>query len=622
MSARTWTQTSQAPRAGRKRRLRFESLERRMMLDGAAISEFVAANSNGLLDEDGDASDWIEIHNPTAEMINLAGWRLSDNDNQLDKWTFPSVEIPPDGYLVVFASKKDRADVGSPLHTNFQLSSGGEYLALTQPDLTIASDFGPQFPTQFANTSYGLVANNSDTVLLDTNADVRALVPTDDSLGTSWTAAAGSFDDSAWAAGTTGVGFDLAPQQSPANLVGYWPLNDSAEDASGNGVDAILNGTTFATNVPGVIGAGASLQLDGADDSVDLGDVGLTSGSIAMWIYPTDVGAGLGSRRLLSQASGAIAQGGALGIDPNSTLGDGSVWVWDGGNWLRLTDNGVLQVDRWQHIALVADGGEISLYVDGVAHNTVASDFDFNGPNMLVGAPFLQIHGNPFAGNIDDLSLWDTALTTTEIASLAAGSPPLGLGGLSPLIGADLETSMHGVNASAYLRTEFEVADPASLGQLILQMKYDDAYVAYLNGQEVARQNVTGQPAWNQAADQPGADENVSQFQEVDITQHLSLLAPGTNVLAIHGLNASATDEDFLILPRLVDRDDRFLPGLVRYFSEPTPGAQNGVVTADIGPIISQVSEPAGALAATDPLLVTATVTPTFEGLDEVLLYY
>ena len=97
---------------------------------------------------------------------------------------------------------------------------------------------------------------------------------------------------------------------------------------------------------------------------------------------------------------------------------------------------------------------------------------------------------------------------------------------------------------------------------------------------------------------------------------------PGTNVLAIQGLNASAADEDFLILPRLIDRDDEFLPGLVRYFSEPTPGAQNGVVTADVGPIISQVSEPAGALAAIDPLLVTATVTPTFEDLGEVLLYY
>jgi hypothetical protein len=252
-------------------------------------------------------------------------------------------------------------------------------------------------------------------VLLDTNADATVLISTDGALGTSWTGSAEPFDDSAWTAGKTGIGFDLETTgQIPDHLVGYWPLDDSAEETSGNGADAILNGTTFETNVPGVIGTGASLQLDGTDDSVDLGDVGLTSGSIAMWIYPTDVGAGLGNRRLMSPAFGAVAQGGALGIDPNSTLGDGSVWVWDRANWLRLTDNGVLQVDRWQLIALVADGGEITLYVDGVAHNTVTSSFDFNGPNMLVGAPFLQTYGNPFAGNIDDLSLWDTALTTTS----------------------------------------------------------------------------------------------------------------------------------------------------------------------------------------------------------------
>ena len=114
----------------------------------ALISEFLAANSNGLRDEDGDASDWIEIHNPTAATINLEGWHLTDNDDNLDKWTFPSVEIAPGGFLMVFASKKDRARVGSELHTDFQLSSGGEYLGLVQPDLGIASEFASEYPTQ------------------------------------------------------------------------------------------------------------------------------------------------------------------------------------------------------------------------------------------------------------------------------------------------------------------------------------------------------------------------------------------------------------------------------------------------------------------------------------------
>ena len=589
----------------------------------AVISEFVSANSNGLRDEDGDTSDWIEIYNPTVATIDLDGWHLTDNDNNLDKWTFPSVEIAPGGFLVVFASKKDRAQVGFELHTDFQLSSGGEYLALVQPDLSVANEFTPQFPTQFGNTSYGLVANNSATVLLDANADAAVLIPADGSLGSSWRGAAEPFEDFSWTTGTMGIGFDLGTAgQIPDHLAGYWPLDNSAEDTSGNGADAVLSGTTFQSDVPDDIGAGASLQLDGIDDWVDLGDVDLTSGSIAMWIYPTDVGAGLGNRRLLSPATGPIAQGGALGIDANSNSGDGSMWVWSGGGWLRLTADNTLQANVWQHLVLVADGSEITLYVDGVAHNTVISSFDFNGPNMLVGAPFLQAYGNPFAGKIDDLSLWDSALTPAEISSLAGGSPPSGSSGLTPLIGLDLEGSMHGVNSSAYLRSEFEVADPTSLVQLILQMKYDDGFIAYLNGQEIARQNVTGAAAWNLAADQPRPDEGATEFQDIDVSQHLPLLVPGTNVLAIHGLNASVADDDFLILPRLIDRGDAFLPGLVRFYSQPTPGAQNGVVAADVGPIISQVSEPGGTLAVPDPLLVTATVTPTFEGTDEVLLHY
>lgn len=587
------------------------------------ISEFLAANSNGLRDEDGDTSDWIEIHNPTAATINLEGWHLTDNDNNLDKWTFPSVEIAPGGFLVVFASKKDRAQAGSELHTDFQLSSGGEYLALVQPDLMIASEFAPEFPTQFANTSYGLVANNSETILVEANADATVLIPANGSLGTSWTGGAEPFDDSTWTTGITGVGFDAGNSvQFPGHLAGYWPLDHSAAEASGNGADAVLTGTTYQADVPAEIGAGASLQLDGINDWVDLGDVDMTSGSIAMWINPTDVGAGLGDRRLLSPATGPIAQGGALGIDPNSSSGVGSMWVWSGGGWLRLTADGVLQANIWQHIALVADGNQITFYVDGVAHNTVISSFNFSGPDMLVGAPFLHAYGNHFAGKIDDLSLWDSALTTAEISSLAGGAPPSGSGGLRPLIGLDLEASMYGVNPSAYLRCEFEVTDPRSLVQLILQMKYDDGFIAYLNGQEVARQNVTGAAAWNLAADQPRPDEDVMEFQIMDVSQHLPLLVPGTNVLAIHGLNASAADDDFLILPRLIDRGDAFFPGLARYYSQPTPGAQNGVIAADVGPIISQVSEAAGALAPTAPLLATATVTPTFGGIAEVLLHY
>lgn len=117
------------------------------------ISEFMASNQTTLQDEDGEYSDWLEIHNTGAEAINLENWYLTDSDNNLVQWQFPSRVIPAGGYLVVFASDKNRT--GSELHTNFKLSAGGEYLGLVQPNGTVVvSEYAP-FPPQASDISYG-----------------------------------------------------------------------------------------------------------------------------------------------------------------------------------------------------------------------------------------------------------------------------------------------------------------------------------------------------------------------------------------------------------------------------------------------------------------------------------
>lgn len=120
------------------------------------ISEFMAANSTTLFDEDRAASDWIEIHNPGPGPVDLAGWHLTDTAKNKTKWAFPALQLPARGYLVVFASGKDRRDPTRPLHANFALDADGEYLALVRPDgVTVASEFAPAFPAQRANVSYG-----------------------------------------------------------------------------------------------------------------------------------------------------------------------------------------------------------------------------------------------------------------------------------------------------------------------------------------------------------------------------------------------------------------------------------------------------------------------------------
>jgi hypothetical protein len=53
------------------------------------ISEFLASNGSGIKDEDGDPSDWIEVHNRSGQEINLAGFALTDAEAMPRKWTFP-----------------------------------------------------------------------------------------------------------------------------------------------------------------------------------------------------------------------------------------------------------------------------------------------------------------------------------------------------------------------------------------------------------------------------------------------------------------------------------------------------------------------------------------------------
>lgn len=125
-------------------------------LAAVTITEFMASNNNTLTDEDGDDSDWIELHNDGASAVDLNGWSLTDDSSNLTKWQLPNISLPAGGYRLVFASNKDRAPTAGELHSNFKLSAGGEYLALVQANgSTVASEFAPEYPQQFTDISYG-----------------------------------------------------------------------------------------------------------------------------------------------------------------------------------------------------------------------------------------------------------------------------------------------------------------------------------------------------------------------------------------------------------------------------------------------------------------------------------
>ncbi len=113
------------------------------------INEFLADNETGILAPDGNRSDWIELHNPNPFAIEIGGWHLSDNPVDLEKFTFPPGQIPAGGYAVFFADN-------SPGSLNFQLAKSGDFLALSDPNGNIVSEFSPTYPPQFDDVSYGI----------------------------------------------------------------------------------------------------------------------------------------------------------------------------------------------------------------------------------------------------------------------------------------------------------------------------------------------------------------------------------------------------------------------------------------------------------------------------------
>ena len=154
----------------------------------------------------------------------------------------------------------------------------------------------------------------------------------------------------------------------------------------------------------------------------------------------------------------------------------------------------------------------------------------------------------------------------------------------------DTNNDLTSENDSVYIRIPFTVADPAALTQLKLRMKYDDGFVAYINGVRVAGANDPAGITWNSASTGQHDDGVALVFADFDISQFGGpggILVPasvGTNVLAIHGLNdmtnGTGTSSDMLLLPEIVNGT----PGYSG--SVGIPNAQEGNPAIDIGEVM------------------------------------
>ena len=150
----------------------------------------------------------------------------------------------------------------------------------------------------------------------------------------------------------------------------------------------------------------------------------------------------------------------------------------------------------------------------------------------------------------------------TELGFDDAGWPYSGSAGVGYDTGTDYNPffgvnviAMRSKSESCYIRIPFTIGGEMALGELEslkLRMRYDDGFVAYVNGVKIAEQNAPLSPTWNSGATRSQSDNDAVVFQEFSGDAALGALVSGVNVLAIHGLNNGTGSSDFLMQPVLI----------------------------------------------------------------------
>jgi spore coat protein CotH len=121
------------------------------------VNEIMASNDQAVADQDGEFDDWIELFNNSQVAADISGWHLTDDINNLTKWTFPQGSIiGGQGYLIVWA---DENGSQAGLHANFKLSAAGEQLYLVDAGLNIAQEL--IFGAQVTDMGYARIPNGT-----------------------------------------------------------------------------------------------------------------------------------------------------------------------------------------------------------------------------------------------------------------------------------------------------------------------------------------------------------------------------------------------------------------------------------------------------------------------------
>jgi hypothetical protein len=162
----------------------------------------------------------------------------------------------------------------------------------------------------------------------------------------------------------------------------------------------------------------------------------------------------------------------------------------------------------------------------------------------------------------------NTASHNVFVNALQVGNPTY-----TPLIATSVAASLQGTPRSLYARSTFNLGTPGIYTTARLRVRYDDGFVAWLNGTLIASRNAPAAPAWNASATADRAKADAMTQEEITVAIPPGTLLSGTNVLAIQGLTQGAADTDFLLSPSLELAGT--LPPGGAYYATPTPGAAN-----------------------------------------------
>ena len=242
---------------------------------------------------------------------------------------------------------------------------------------------------------------------------------------------------------TAGTMAQIVPSYVPTNgLVGWWPLTGNANDESGNGNNATVNGAVLTSDRFG--NSNAAYSYDGINDYLhgNASSFPSVDRTIALWFYTTNINVGSAGMQVFGYGGDLCGQSWLMHMD-NSTpftsfFTDNSYEVSIGcNNWLTALPFGINGSpanpnNNWHHWVATNGPGGIDFYFDGnyaggittsIGNTMVAGKKFFMGscPDSTGLVAYQDAYLNNWNGKLDDIGVWNRQLTQQEITALYNG---------------------------------------------------------------------------------------------------------------------------------------------------------------------------------------------------------